>query len=57
MVIAIKTMKPGKAAGSSEVCAEVTSACGEVRLSVMDRCQRVLDGKGCWVNCKQMCWC
>ena len=50
-------MKPGKAAGSSEVCAEVTSACGEVRLSVMDRCQRVLDGKGCWVNCKQMCWC
>ena len=39
MVIAIKVMKPGKAAGPSEVC-------GEVRVSVMvELCQRVLDGK------------
>ena len=47
MVIAIKVMKPGKAAGAFEVCAEMISASGEVGVSVMvELCQRVLDGKG-----------
>ena len=47
MAIAIKVMKPGKAAGSSEVCTEMISAGGEVGVSVMvELCQRVLDGKG-----------
>ena len=48
MAIAIKVMKPGKAAGPSEVCAEMMiSACGEVGVSVMvELCQRVFDGKG-----------
>ena len=47
MAIAITVMKPGKAARSFEVCAEMTSACGEVGISVMmELCQRVLDGKG-----------
>ena len=47
MTIAIKVMKPGKAAGPSEVCAEMISASGEVGVSVMvELCQRVLDGKG-----------
>ena len=46
MAISIKVMKPGKAAGSSKVCAEI-SAGGEVGVSVMvELCQRVLDGKG-----------
>ena len=41
MVIAIKVMKPGKAAGPSEECAEI-SASGEEGISVMvDLCQRV----------------
>ena len=47
MTIAIKVTKPKKAAGPSEVCAEMISASGEVGVSVMvDLCQRVLDGKG-----------
>ena len=46
MAIAIKVMKPEKAAGSSELCAEIVSASGEVRVRVMvELCQRVLDGK------------
>ena len=40
-------MKPRKAAGPSEVCAEMISVSGEVGVSVMvELCQRVLDGKG-----------
>ena len=47
MAIAIKAMKPGKAPGPSEVCAEMISTSGEVGVSVMvELCQRVLDGKG-----------
>ena len=47
MAIAIKVMKPGKAAGSSEVWAEMISASGVVGVSVMvELCQRVLDEKG-----------
>ena len=47
MVIAIKMMKPEKAAGPSEVCAEMISASEEVGVSVMvELCQRMLDGKG-----------
>ena len=39
-------MKPGKAAGPFEVCAEMISASGVVGVSVMvELCQRVLDGK------------
>ena len=46
MTIAIKVMKPAKAAGPSEVCAEMTFASGKVGVSaMMDLCQRVLDGK------------
>ena len=46
MAIAIKVMKPKKAAEPSEVCAEMISASGEVGVSVMlELCQRVLDGK------------
>ena len=57
MAMAIKVMKPGKAARPSEVCAEMISACGEVGVSVMvELCQRVLDGKKCPMNGKQMCW-
>ena len=47
MAIAIKVMKLGKAAGPSEVCAEMISACREVGVSVIvELCQHVLDGKG-----------
>ena len=47
MSIAIKVMKPGKEAGPSEICKEITSASGEVQANVMvELCQRVLDGKG-----------
>ena len=47
MMLAIKVIKLGKAAGPSEVCAEMISASGEVGVSVMvELCQRVLDGKG-----------
>ena len=47
MAIAIKVMKPGKAAGPSKVCVEVVSAGGEVGASAMvELCQRVLYGKG-----------
>ena len=47
MARAIKVMKPEKAAGRSEVCAEMISASGELGVSVMaELCQRVLDGKG-----------
>ena len=46
MAMAIKVMKPGKAARPSEVCEEMISASGEVGVSVMvELCQRVLDGK------------
>ena len=46
MAIAVKVMKPGKAAGPSEVCAEMTYASREVGISVMvELCQRVLDGE------------
>ena len=47
VVIPIKPMRPGTAAGPYEACAEMISACGEVRISVMmEFCQRVLDGRG-----------
>ena len=47
MAIAMKVMKPGKAAGPFEVCAEVISASGEVGVSVMVKLfQRSLDRKG-----------
>ena len=47
MAIVIKMMKPGKAAGPSEVCAEMISASGEVGVSmIVELCQRVLDRKG-----------
>ena len=47
MAIPIKEIKPRKAAGPSEVCAEMISASVEVGVSVMlELCQRVLDGKG-----------
>ena len=46
MTIALKVMKPGKAAGPFEVCAEMISTSGEVGASVIvELCQRVLDGK------------
>ena len=46
MAIATKVMKLGKAAGPSEVCAEMISASGKVGVSVMvELCQRVFDGK------------
>ena len=46
IAIAIKVMKPRKAAGPFEVCAEMIFA-REERVSVMmEFCQRVLDGKG-----------
>ena len=35
MARAIKVIKPGKATGPSEVCAEMISASGEVGVSVM----------------------
>ena len=35
MVIAIKVIKPGKAAGPSDVCAKMLSASGEVGVRVM----------------------
>ena len=42
MAIAIQVMKPGKAAGPSEVCAEMISVSGQVGVSViMELCQRV----------------
>ena len=47
MAIAIEVMKPRKAARLSEVCSEMISASGEVRVSMMvELCQCVLDGKG-----------
>ena len=47
MAIAIKEIKPRKAAGPSEVCAEIISASAEVGVNVMvELCQRVLNGKG-----------
>ena len=47
MAIAIKVMKPGKAARPSEECAEMITANGEVGVSVMVKlCQCVLDEKG-----------
>ena len=46
MVMAIKEIKPGKAAGPFEVCAETISARGEEKISVMmELFQCVLDGK------------
>ena len=47
MAMVIKVMKPGKAAGPSEVYAEMISARGEKGVSVMvELCKRVLDRKG-----------
>ena len=47
MAIAIKAMKRKKAAGRSEVCAEMITALGEVGISIMmELCQRLSDGKG-----------
>ena len=47
MAIAIKVMKPEKAAEPSQVCAEMISASGEVGVSVMvEVCQHALDGNG-----------
>ena len=46
MVIAIKAMKLGKAARTSELCAQMISAIGKVRIIVMmELCQCVLDEK------------
>ena len=45
MAIAIKVMKPGKAAGPSEVCAEMISASGVGVRVMVKLCQRVLNGK------------
>ena len=46
MARAIKVMEPRKAAGPSEVCAEMICASGEVRVSVtVELCQRVLNGE------------
>ena len=46
MAIAIKAIRPGKAAGTPEVCAEMTAVNGEVGKSVMmEFCQSMLDGK------------
>ena len=46
MVTAIKAVKPGKAAGPFQLCAEIIFASGEVKISVrMELCQRVLNGK------------
>ena len=42
----VKAIKPGKAAGPSEVCAEIIFFSGEVGITVtMELCLRVLDGK------------
>ena len=47
MALTIKVIKPEKAAGPSELCAEMISASGKVGGSVMvELCQHVLDGKG-----------
>ena len=57
MAIAIKVIKPGKAAGPSEVCAEMISAIREIEVSVMvELCQCMLDGIECQMNGKQVCW-
>ena len=47
MVIAIKAIKPGKAAaGASKVGAEIVSPSGRVKISVMTEfCQHVLNGR------------
>ena len=51
MPIAIKPMKPVKAARPSEVCEEI-SVCGKVGISVMlELCQRVLNEKEILHNC------
>ena len=47
MATAGKAMKPGKAAGPPEVCAEMIFASGEVEIGVMRKLfQHMLDGKG-----------
>lgn len=47
IIKAIKTMKPRKAAGPSEVSAELITASGEIGVGVMQKlCQNVLDGGG-----------
>ena len=47
VVKAIREMKVGKAAGTSEVSAEMIAASGEIRVGVMvELCQGVLDGRG-----------
>ena len=46
MVIGVKVIKPGKAAGPSELSTEIISAIGEVGVGVMvELCQWVLDWK------------
>ena len=47
MAIAIIVMKPGKAAGPFEVCAEMITVSREVGVSAMVKlCQCLLDGRG-----------
>ena len=56
MTMAIKVIKPGKAAGPSEVCAEMISA-SRVGISVMVKLsQRVLDGKADRTFLKFLFW-
>ena len=53
IMIVIKPIKPGKTFEPSKLCAEITSASGEVGTRViMELCQCVLDGKGMPDNCK-----
>ena len=44
---AIREMRPGKAAGPSEVNTEMITACGKASIKMMVKlCQQVLDGRG-----------
>ena len=57
MAIAIKVMKPGKAAGPSEVCAGMISASGKVEVNMMRNFANAYwMKKKCWMNGKQVCW-
>ena len=57
MEVAIKAKKPGKEAGLTEVCAEITPAGSKVGISVViELCQHVLDGKGMLDERIQVCW-
>ena len=46
VVKAIREMKVEKAAGPSEVNAEMITASGEIRIGVMELCEGMLDGRG-----------